>query len=138
MKTVIYSHSGQKYEAAALDDLGEFIEMGRLWLDEGGAVRLILEPGDGTRYEFIVAGPIVLAPGQRTYALCYMNDHSSFAIHVAPDAFTVPGYVAEHADRDVNPHTAAVAADLINLLRDTDRGRMFKLGLPEQEVLRGG
>lgn len=115
-----YSAYGTQYDRDALGpgQLEEFFERSRDDLEEHGAVRMIVEPHDGTRYEFLLVGLIE----EGTVALSFLNDHIGFAIRLAHVAFTVPSYVMEHAGgrRPVNPCTAAVACDLINRVLPRD------------------
>lgn len=112
-----YSVYGDRYDADATDDLDFFMSGCRETFMMEGLLRMIVEPGDGTRYEFLLIDNIELG----LCVLTYLSDCGrSFAVKLAKDGFTVPSYLIEHAGRDTNPCTAAVACDLVNGIRNVE------------------
>ena len=116
-----YSCYGTQYDPESLGpgQLEEFFERCRDSLEEHGAVRMLIEPNDGTSYEFLLTGLIE----DGIVALSFLNDHIGFAVRLAHISFTVPSYVMEHGGMGsdnryrINPRTAAVACDLVNRVR---------------------
>ena len=121
IQTLYYSVYGTQYDHRATADQDDFFRRARQAIQEEQAVCFEIEPGDGTHYEFLWAGPLY----NGCYVLSYLN--TGWACNMGPaGSFTVPSYIQEHVGETVNPHTLAVACDLANELRGSCNGKRFK------------
>lgn len=120
LNRLAYSHYGDRYEPNATDDLREFLREARRELEVEGKVYATMEPGDGTRYEFLY-----FELDRHVDVLAYLSESRSFVLKLGRGGFTVPGYLESHAGKGVNPCTAAVACDFANWLRNPDCPHQF-------------
>lgn len=119
---VVYSAYGKKYDPEACISLSDALILARGILAIEGRVWLVLETGDGTRYEFFYA-----QLDDRVDLFAYLGEGTSFVLKLGSGAFTVPSYLKSHIayGQEVNPYTAAVACDLANWLRNPECSHQF-------------
>lgn len=117
MKKFCYIKNERYAEGDDFTNIKDFIVAVRLALIDGQPVITILEPGDGTHYEFLILM-------DDAYFYISKLETNTWALKLSHN-FTHVGYIAEKMDRKGNEWMAYLVAELSNNIKNSTYGNPF-------------